>query len=76
LGRSCRTHWTDGSACKIFIRKRERKRPRGRLGWRWVDNIGMDLKEIGWEVVNWVHMAQDRDRWRDLVNMVMNLGVS
>jgi hypothetical protein len=40
-----------------------------------VDNIRMDLREIGWDGVDWVDLAQDRDRWRALVNMVMNLRV-
>jgi hypothetical protein len=38
-------------------------------------NIGMDLREIGWEVVDWMHLAQDRDQWRAVVNTVMNLRV-
>jgi hypothetical protein len=42
---------------------------------RWEDNIKMDLKETGWEGVDCIHVAQDRDRWRALVNMVMNLWV-
>jgi hypothetical protein len=42
---------------------------------RWVDNIKMDLREIGWDVVGWVDLAQDRDHWRALVNTVMNLRV-
>jgi hypothetical protein len=40
-----------------------------------MDNIGMHLMEIGWEVVDWMHLAQDRDQWRAVVNTVMNLGV-
>jgi len=49
---------------KILIGKPERKRPFGRPRRRWDDNIIMDLKEIGWEVVEWIHLAQDRDQWR------------
>jgi hypothetical protein len=41
-----------------------------------VDNIKMDLREIGWDVVDWIDLAQDRDQWRALVNTVMNLRVS
>jgi hypothetical protein len=47
----------------------------GRPRRRWVDNIKMDLREIGWDGVDWVDMTQDRDHWRALVNTVMNLRV-
>jgi hypothetical protein len=53
------------------VRKPEGKRPR----YRWVDNIKMDLLEIGWGDVNWIGLAQDRERWKALVNAVMNLRV-
>jgi hypothetical protein len=53
----------------------EGKRPLGRPSRRWEDNIRMDLKEIGMENVDWIHLAHDRDRWRALVNKVMNLRV-
>jgi hypothetical protein len=52
--------------------KPEGKRPVGRRRRRWKDNIRM---EIGWEVVDWMHLAQDRDQWRAVVNTVMNLQV-
>jgi len=42
---------------------------------RWEDNIRMDLRDIGWKGVEWIHLAQDMDRWRALVNAVMNLPV-
>jgi hypothetical protein len=42
-------------------------------GMLWVDNIKMDLREIGWDGVDWIELAQDRDNWRTLVNTVMNL---
>jgi hypothetical protein len=64
------------NACKIVIRKSEGKRPFKRLRHRWEDNIGMDLQDIGLEGVDWMHLAQDRDQWQALVNMVMNLWVS
>jgi hypothetical protein len=51
------------------------KRPLGRLRCRWVDNIKMDLREIGWDGGNWINMAQDREKWRALVNTVLNLRV-
>jgi hypothetical protein len=50
-------------------------RPLGRPRHRWVDNIKMDLREIGWDGVDWIDMAQDKDQWRDLVNTVLNLQV-
>jgi hypothetical protein len=43
--------------------------------FRWEDNIKMDLQDVGWKTVDWIDMAQDRDRWRALVNAVMNLRV-
>jgi hypothetical protein len=52
-----------------------KKRPLGRPRRRWVDNIKMDLREIGWEGMDWIDLAQDRDQWRALVNAVMNLRV-
>jgi hypothetical protein len=54
---------------------REGRRPLGRPRCRWEDNIKMDLREIGFGDVDWIHLAQDRDRWQALVNMVMNLRV-
>jgi predicted small integral membrane protein len=53
----------------------EGKRPLGRPRRRWIDNIKMDLLEIGFIVVDWIGLAQDRYRWRALVNSVMNLRV-
>jgi len=58
------------------VRKPEGKRPGGRSRRRWEDNIKMDLQEVGWECRDWIDMAQDRDRWRALVNAVMNLRVA
>jgi hypothetical protein len=51
------------------------KRPQGRERRRWVNNIIMDVRETGWDGMDWVDLAQDRDQWRTLVNMVMNLRV-
>jgi hypothetical protein len=56
------------------VGKPEGKRPLERLRHRWED-IKIDLREIGWIVVDWIHLAQDRDQWRALVNTVMNLRV-
>jgi hypothetical protein len=60
---------------RILVGKPEGKRPLGRPRRRWVDNIKMDLREIGCDGVNWIDMAQDRDQWRALVNTVLNLRV-
>jgi hypothetical protein len=51
----------------------EGKRPLGSPRHRWLDNIKMDLREIGWSVMDWIDLAQDRDQWRALVITVMNL---
>jgi hypothetical protein len=61
------------NAYNIFVVKCERKRPLGGPRHRWEDNTRMDLRKIGWEGVDWIHLAQDRYRWRTLVNMVTNL---
>jgi hypothetical protein len=53
--------------------KPEGKRPLGRPRCRWVDNIRMDLGEVGWGDVDWIGLADDRNRWRALVNPVLNL---
>ena len=50
--------------------KHEGKRPLGTLGYRWVNNIKMDIKETGLEDVNWIHLAQDRNKWFDAVNKI------
>jgi hypothetical protein len=57
---------------KFLVGKPERKRPLGRSRCRWVDNIMMNLGDIGWGGVDWIGLAQDKDKWRALVNAVMN----
>ena len=59
-------------ACKVLVGKPEGKRPLGRPRRRWVNNIRMDLQEVGCGYGDWIGLAQDRDRWRKLVNAVMN----
>jgi hypothetical protein len=61
--------------CRLLVGKPEGKRPLGRPRRRWIDNIKMDLLEIGMYVVDLIGLAQDRYRWRALVNSVMNLRV-
>jgi hypothetical protein len=60
---------------RIFVGNPEGKRPLERSRRRWVDNIKMDLREIGWGGMDWIGLAQDRDQWRALLNEVMNLRV-
>jgi hypothetical protein len=63
------------NAYRILVGKPDGKRTLGRPKHRWVDNIKMDLREVGWDGGDWIDLAQDRDQWRALVNMVMNLQV-
>jgi len=58
---------------RVFVGKPERKRPLGRPRRRWVDNIRMDLQEVGCGYMDWIGLAQDRGRWRTLVSAIMNL---
>jgi hypothetical protein len=58
------------------VGKPEGKRPLGKPRYTCVDNIKMDLREIEWDGMDWLDLAQDRDHWRALVNAVMNLRVS
>jgi transcription termination factor 2 len=62
-------------AYRLLVGKPEGKRLLGRLRRRWVDNIRMDLGEVGWGDADWIGLAQDRNRWIALVNWVLNLRV-
>jgi hypothetical protein len=64
-----------GNAYRILVGKPKGKRPLGRPRHRWVDNIKMDLREIGWDGMDWIKLAQNSDQWRAIVNTVMNLRV-
>jgi hypothetical protein len=61
--------------CRLLAGKPEGKRLLGRPRRRWVDNIGMDLGKVGWGDVDWIGLAKGRNRWRVLVNSVLNLRV-
>jgi hypothetical protein len=76
MGRACSTNGDKRNACMISVGKPEGKRPLGRPRCRWVDNIKIDFREIGWGGIAWIDLAQDRDQWGALVNNVMNLRVS
>jgi len=81
--KSRRTRWAwnvarmgeERGVYRVLMGKPEGRRPLGRPRPRWVDNIRMDLKEVGCGYMEWFGMAQDRDRWRTLVSAVMNLWV-
>jgi hypothetical protein len=62
-------------ACRILVGKPKGRRPLGRQRRRWVHNIKMGFREIGWDGIDWIDLAQDRDQWRALVNTAMNLRV-
>jgi hypothetical protein len=67
--------WERREKCTRFGGKPEGKKPSGRPRHRWEDGVRMDLREIGLRGVDWIRLAQDRDRWRALVSAVMNLPV-
>jgi hypothetical protein len=83
LIKSRRIRWADHvartgekrNAYRLLVGKPEGKRPLGRPRRRWVDNIRMDLGDVGWGVVDWIGLAQDRNSWRALVNSALNLQV-
>jgi hypothetical protein len=75
MGRACSTNEGKRSAYRILVGKREGRRPLERPRLRWVDNIKMDLRETGWDGVDWIDLAQNRDQWRTLMNTVMKLRV-
>jgi hypothetical protein len=72
---TCSTNGGKRNAYRILVGKPEGKRPLGRSRRRWVDNIKIDLRETGWKAVDWIDMAQGRDEWRALGNIVLNLPV-
>jgi hypothetical protein len=63
------------NACRLLVGKPKGKRPQGRPRRRWVNNIRMDLGEVGWDDVDWIGLAKNRNRRRALVNSVLNLRV-
>jgi hypothetical protein len=65
----------DRNVYRLLVGKPEKKKPLRRPRHRWVDNIRMDLGEVGWGDVNWIDLAKDRNRWRALVNSVLNIWV-
>jgi hypothetical protein len=72
---ACSPNGEKRNAYRLLVGKPEGKRPIGRPRRRWVNNIKIDLLQIGWDDVDWIDLAQDRDKWRALVSAVMNLRV-
>jgi hypothetical protein len=66
----------ESNSYRLLVGKPDGNRPLGRPKHRWVDNMKMDLREVGWGDVDWVHLAQDRDKRRALVNAAMNIRVA
>jgi hypothetical protein len=75
MGGPCSTNEEKRNAYRLLVGKPEGKRPLGRPRRRWVDNIWMDFGEVGWGDVDWIDLTKDRNRWRALVNSVLNLRV-
>jgi hypothetical protein len=75
MGGDYSAHEERRNAYNILVGKPERKRPLRRPRRRWEDNIKINLRDIAFAGVDWIHLAQDRDRWQVLVNTVMNLRV-
>jgi len=75
MDEACSTYGGEERRIKGFGEQPEGKRPCGRSTRRWEDNIKMDLQEVGCEGMELIDLVQDRDRWRTLVNAVMNLWV-
>jgi hypothetical protein len=75
MGGPCSTNGEKRNAYKLLVGTPEGKRPLGRPRRRWVDNIRMDLVEVGWSDVDGIGLAKDRNRWRAVVNSALNLRV-
>jgi hypothetical protein len=75
MGEACSTNGEKRNAYRLLVGKPEGSRPLGRPRRRWLGNIRMYLVDVGWGDVDWIGLAQDRDRWRALVNSVLNVWV-
>jgi hypothetical protein len=76
MSRTCGTYGERRGAYRALVGKPEGRRPLERPKRRWEDNIKVDLQEVGGGNIDWIDLAQDRDRWRPLVKKIMNLLVS
>jgi hypothetical protein len=72
MGGACSTNGARRNAYRILVGKPEGNRPLGRPRFRWLNNIKMVLRETEWDGMDWIYLAQNKDRWRALVNTVMN----
>jgi hypothetical protein len=75
MSRACSTNGEKMNAYRILVGNPEGNRPLRRPRCMWMDNIKIDLREIGWDGMDWIDLTKDRDQWRALVNTVMNLWV-
>ena len=75
MGVVCSTYGRKESCIQGFSGETCGRRPRGRSWRRWEDNIKIDLRKMGWWGIDWIDLAEDRDRWRAVVNAVINLRV-
>jgi len=75
MGGTCSAYGGEESVYTVLVGKPEGKSSLGRTSSRWEDNIKMDLQEVGCGAMDWIELAQDRDRWRASVNTAMNLRV-
>jgi transposase len=75
MDRTCSRYGGEERCVQVLVGKPEGKRPLGRPGRRWEDNIKIGLREVGWRGIDWINLSQDRNRWRAVVIAVMNLCV-
>jgi hypothetical protein len=75
MGGACSTNGERRNEYRLLVGKPEGRTPLGRPRRRWLNNIRMDLVEVGWGDVDWIGLAQDRNRWRGLVKSVLNFRV-
>ena len=75
MGGSCSSYGREERLCRVLVGKVEGKRPFGRPSCKWEDNNRVVLQEVGGGGMDWIELAQDRERWRTVVNAVMNLRV-
>jgi len=75
MGWACGTYGEERGVYRVLVGKLEGRSPLGRPRRRWVDNIKIHLQDVGFGYMDWIVLAQDRDRWRTLVSAVMNFRV-
>jgi hypothetical protein len=73
MGTEYNTHRNKTNEYRVLFRNPEGKRPLGRPRRKWEDNVGTDLEDMGWDSMDWIDLAEDRDQWHAIVNTVMNI---